>query len=195
MQIAGMFPEELSWRHTVNTPLLQADVEQHWCPRVTRHRSFRWSLLYYPADGLEQLLPRMCENCRWGVSSIGKTGGKRRVCNRDTRCEELPFAASGNGCLTVLHSAGSTSLCFSLPRRQLAVCPWLWVGVLSFSEGIDLPGLLLCKVKTVISSQIDFILANQIFFRTEEIQIQHTSSLCGSFFSGQKNSLLYERQV
>lgn len=185
MQIAGMFPEELSRRHAVNTPLLQADVEQHWCPGVTLHRSLRWSLLCYPTDRPEQLLPRMCENCRWGVRFIGRTGRKWCVCNRATRCEELPLAAVGN-----------VSACAARRREHKPLLlPWWWFGGLSFFEGTDLPGLLLCKVKTLILSQTDLIPSNQILFPTAEIEIQHASSLCGSLFAGQTISLLCKRPI
>lgn len=138
MQISRMFPEQLSWRHAVNIPLLPADVEQHWCPRVTLNRSFRWSLLYYTTDILETLFPRMCESCQGGVSFMGKAGSKQCVSNENTRCKELPFAALGYVCVVVLLRAGSRSQhCFPLPNlctpmaaSQRAAFPW---------KGVDLP--------------------------------------------------------
>jgi len=119
MQISRMFQEQLSRRHAVNIPLLPADVQRRWCPRVTLNRSFRWSWLYYTTDRLEKPFPRTCENCQWGVSFIGKTGSKQCICNENTCCTELPFGASGYVCVVLLHRAGSRSRdCFPLPNHQ-----------------------------------------------------------------------------
>lgn len=144
MQISRMFPEQLSWRHAVNIPLLPADVEQHWCPRVTLNGSFRWSLLCYTTDILQTLFPGMCESCRGGVSFIGKAGSKQCIPEENAGCKELPFAASGHVCGAVLHWAGSRSqLCFPLPNlcAPVAVSQLLpfpardWAAFVNPSEG------------------------------------------------------------
>lgn len=109
-----MFPEQLSWRHAVNIPLLPADVEQHRCPRVTLNRSFRWSLLYYTTDILQTLFPRMCESCRGGVSFIGKAGSEQCVSKGNTRCRELPCAALG-------HRAGAST---ASPAKPVSTYGW-----------------------------------------------------------------------
>lgn len=152
MQISRMFPEQLSRRHAVNIPLLPADVQQHWCPRVTLNRSFRWSLLYYTTDILEKLFPGMCENCQWGVSFIGKTGSKQRIYNENMHCKELPFAASGYVCVILLHSVGSRSQhCFPLPNQQCDVYLWLWVNVLLFSRRV-----LTCLCYSIVRGMLSF---------------------------------------
>lgn len=144
MQISRMFPEELSWRHAVNIPLLPADVEQHWCPRVTHNGSFRWSLLYYTTDILQTLFPRMCESCRGGCQFYKQSRIKQCIPKENTGCKELPFAAAGYVCVAVLHRAGSSSQhCFPLPNpcapvagSQRAAFPWMaWSAFVNPSEG------------------------------------------------------------
>jgi len=187
-----MFPEQLSRRHTVNIPLLQADVEQHWCPRVTLNRCFRWSLLYYTTDVLEQLFPRMCENCQWGVSFIGKTGSKQCIYNRNVCNKELQ-GVSIWWCCTAQRA--EASCCFSLPKQQPSVCIWVLVTMLLFSRRILTCLLFHCKGNAVILIWMVFILASQIFFHIEKNQVWHTSFLCVQFSSGQNLFLVYKRQM
>lgn len=158
-----MFLEQLSQRHHVNTPLLPADVEQRGCPGVTLNRWFRWSVLYYTTDILKKLLPRTCENCRWGVSFIGKTGGKQCVRNGEAGGAELLFAASGHVCVIQLHSAGSRRFPCQTNTPVAGTQP-----AASLLNGIDLG---YCKGSVVVFIQIVFILANPISFGIERIQI------------------------
>lgn len=157
MQISRMLPEQLSWRHAVNIPLLPADVEQHWCPRVTLNGSFRWSLLCYTTDVLQTLFPRMCESCRGGVSFIGKAGSKQCIPEESTGCEELPFAASGHACVAVLHWAGAGAS--AAPPCQTCVHLWLWVNCCLSLRGLDLPLSIHQKGNALILSP-----ANQVSF-------------------------------
>lgn len=121
MQISRMFPEQLSWRHAVNIPLLPADVEQHWCPRVTLNGPFRWSLLCYTTDILQTLFPRMCESCRGGVGFIGKAGSKQCIPEENTACsswlcctEQGAGASPASPCQTCVHLWLWVSCCLSL---------------------------------------------------------------------------------
>lgn len=140
MQISRMFPEQLSWRHAVNMPLLPADVEQHSCPRVTLNRSFRWSLLYYTTDVLGTLFPRMCESCRGGVSFISKAGSKQCISKENTvqGAALCSFRGCLRGCAAQSREQEPALLPLAKPvcsmaLSQPAAFPW---------KGVDLPWLI-----------------------------------------------------
>lgn len=168
MQISSMFTEQLSRRHVVNTPLLPADVEQCWCPRVTLNRSFRWSLWYYATDILEKLFPRLYENCQWDVSFRGKTGSKQCIFKGSTHRQELPFATSSL-CCTVLGAEPSAASPCQTAAQHTPVVVSQCAALLQ--KRFDLPFLHHYKGNAFILVWIVFILANQISFGVKRTEI------------------------
>lgn len=109
----------------------------------------------------EKLFPRTCENCRWGVSFIGKTGGKQCIPNGKAGSSQLRGTSA---CSWRTARGADTS-----PARPAHL--WLGVNLLPLQDGIDLPWLFCCKGNAVAFIQIVFILANPISFGIEIIQI------------------------